>query len=593
MLFRMSTKKKRTSQASSGSSDENIYGHIVQEHTKEPKWYKRFADSFKPAHDTTIHSETATLSDLERAALASAASPLSRKLRSRHLQMIAIGGSIGTGLFIGSGAVLHFGGPASLIISYTIVGLMLYCTMQALGELAVLFPVSGAFAAYSARFIDPAWGFAMGWNYAVQWLVVLPVELVAASIAIRFWKSDINSVAWVAIFYVIVVTFNLFGVRGYGETEFVFSIIKIIAIVGFIILGIVINVGGGPNGAYIGGKYWHDPGAFAGNSPIDNLKRVCSTFAAAAFSFTGTELAGLAAAETENPRKSLPAACKQVFWRITLFYLISLTLVGLLVPYTNDRLLDASPSNPNITASPFVIAIENAGIKVLPSIFNVVIIIAVLSVGNSAVYGCSRTLSSLADLNLAPRWLGYIDRNGRPLVAILITSAFGLLCFLSASDNEEQVFEWLMALTGLSLIFTWGSVCVCHIRFRRAFHIQNRDPDEIPYRSQVGIYGSMLGLLINVLVLIAQLWVAISPVPGDGEPGARLFFQKYLAAFIIAVCYIGFKVIMRPPFVRCKDMDLITGRREIDLGILRQETAEEKQYLEARGYLYRVYKWWC
>lgn len=193
-----------------------------------------------------------------------------------------------------------------------------------------------------------------------------------------------------------IVCLNLFGVKGYGEGEFVFSTIKVVAVVGFIILGIILTIGGGPDGSYIGGRYWADPGAFH-----NGFKGLCSVFVTAAFAFAGTELVGLAAAETANPRKSLPTAIKQVFWRITIFYLVSLCLVGLLVPYNHPSLIGNSSVDAN--ASPFVIAIRNAGIEVLPSIFNAVILIAVLSVGNSSVYGSSRTLAALADQGQAPK----------------------------------------------------------------------------------------------------------------------------------------------------------------------------------------------
>uniref|UniRef100_A0A060TEW9 ARAD1D17600p n=1 Tax=Blastobotrys adeninivorans TaxID=409370 RepID=A0A060TEW9_BLAAD len=543
---------------------------------------QRWKDSFKPMD--LSYTDGGDWTDVERAAMATAKSPLERGLKSRHLQMIAIGGAIGTGLFVGSGETLRTGGPAGLIIGFGIIGIMLYCTVQALGELAVTFPVAGAFSTYATRFIDPAWGFALGWNYGVQWLVVLPLELVAASITIGFWQSDINPAAWVCIFYVIVVVINLFGVRGYGEAEFVFSTIKVLAVIGFIILGIIINCGGGPEGGYIGAKYWYNPGAFS-----NGFKGVCSVFVNAAFSFTGTELVGLAAAETDNPRKSLPSATKQVFWRICLFYMVSLTLVGLLVPYDDDQLMGSS--NVDITASPFVIAIKNAGIKVLPSIFNVVIMIAVLSVGNSAVYGCSRTLASLSAQRLAPKWLGYIDRQGRPLAGIAVTCVFGLLCFLSASDKQQEVFNWLMALTGLSLIFTWGTVCLCHIRFRRAMKMQGRSLDELAFTSQVGVIGSWIGLVINCLVLVAQFWIALFPVGASPDPA--VFFQKYLAAPIVIVFYIIWKLYKRPPFVRTKDIDVDTGRRDIDLERVKLEIAEEKARIKAKGWLYRTYKFWC
>lgn len=289
----------------------------------------------------------------------------------------------------------------------------------------------------------------MGWNYAMQWLVVLPLELTAAGITVDYWNSGINVGVFITIFLVALTAINLCGVRGYGEAEFVFSIIKVIAVVGFIILGIVIDCGGAPNGGYLGAATWHNPGAFA-----YGFKGVCSVFVTAAFAFSGTELVGLAAAETANPRKTLPRATKQVFWRITLFYMISLFLVGLLVPYTNPQLLNGT-SSVDVKASPFVIAIQNAGIKVLPSIFNAVILISVLSVGNSSTYGSTRTIAALAEIGQAPKIFAYIDKKGRPLVALVVALGLGCLAYINIAPVGTTVFNWLLALSGLSAFFTW------------------------------------------------------------------------------------------------------------------------------------------
>ncbi|KAI4261978.1 MAG: hypothetical protein L6R42_002836 [Xanthoria sp. 1 TBL-2021] len=552
-------------------------------------------DSFKENPDYHITEKgqvgaNGQVYDVEGAAEATATSPLARKLKGRHLQMIAIGGSIGTGLFVGSGKALQQGGPASLLIAFSLIGGMLFCTVQALGEMAVLLPVAGSFSAYSTRFLDPAWGFAMGWNYALQWLIVLPLEIVAAAITIKYWNSPVSSAVWVAVFLVMIIGINLVGVKGYGEAEFVFSIIKVIAVIGFIILGIILNVGGGQNGDYIGGRYWADPGAF--NNGFQGL---CSVFVIAAFAFAGTELVGLAAAETANPRKSLPTAVKQVFWRICLFYIVSLTLVGLLVPYSDPRLIGQSTSDAK--ASPFVIAIKNAGITGLDSVMNVVIMVSVLSVGNSAVYGSSRTLAALAEQGQAPRWLGYIDRQGRPLKAIGIASAFGFLAFLAASNKDEDAFVWMQALSGLSSIFTWGSICLAHIRFRKAWRIQGRSLDELAFRSQAGVIGSWIGFLFNVLVICAQFWIGFSPVqPRYGEPIrgtsalVQNFFQAYLAVPVVLLFYIGYKVVYRTPFMRCKNMDLKTGVRELNLPqLLLDESIERASWPKWK----KAYKFLC
>lgn len=477
---------------------------------------------------------------------------------------------VGTGLFVASGRALNAGGPASLLIAFSLIGLMMYCTVHALGEMAVLYPVAGSFSAYSTRFLDPAWGFAMGWNYALQWLIVLPLEIMAASITIEYWTVEINHAIFVTIFLLLIIGINLFGVKGYGEAEFVFSLIKVIAVIGFIIIGIIINCAGGKDQEYIGGKYWRDPGPFN-----HGFKGLCSVFVTAAFAFAGTELVGLAAAETANPRKSLPTAIKQVFWRITLFYIVSLTLVGLLVSHKDERLLD---DKPGASTSPFVIAIQDAGIEVLPSVMNVVVLTAVLSVGNSSVFGSSRTLAALADQGQAPRFLGYVDRKGRPIVAIAIASLIGFIGYAAGSPYANSVLDWMLALSGLSGIFTWGSICLSHIRFRAAWKLQGHTLEELAFVSQPGLLGSWVGFVFNCLVLAAQFWTGGWPVGYEtmsAKKQVESFFLRYLAAPVVLVMFIYYKWRWNTRYWKTSEMDLHTGRRELNLeAFLKEERLE-------------------
>ncbi|KAM4059786.1 amino acid permease [Hirsutella rhossiliensis] len=588
---------------------EDSFTHGSSHSMREPDYERRatpriqrFIDSFKRDADSTFFpsdhlSQVNSVStapnprgahyyDLHLAAVESVNTGLARKLKGRHLQMIAIGGSIGTGLFVASGKSLSAGGPASLLISFTIVGVMLYCTCQALGELSVIFPIAGSFSSWATRFLDPSWGFAMGWNYALQWLTVLPLEIIAASMTIRYWNEELPSAIFVAIFLSAIMLINLFGVKGYGEAEFTFSIVKVIAVIGFILLGIVLNCGGTPDRGYIGGEYWQNPGAFN-----NGFKGLCSVFVTAAFAFSGTELVGLAAAETANPRKSLPTAIKQVFWRITLFYIVALTLVGLLVRYDDPRLQDYD-SNADAKASPFVIAIDAAGIEVLPSIMNAVILVAVLSVGNSAVFGSSRTLAAMAKLSQAPRFLGYVDRRGRPLVAIGLAGAFGLLAFL-ADLSQRPVLDWLLAISGLSTVFTWASICLCHIRFRRAWALRGRSLDDIPFVSQVGVLGSWIGLVLNVCILVAQFWVGAFPIRWETmarNEVVKNFFLKCVGVPIIFLFYLVHKLFYRTAYIRLRDMDVDTGRRDFNLPILKaQEHGERAAWPRWK----RFYKFIC
>ncbi|MCJ1458824.1 hypothetical protein MMC28_009198 [Mycoblastus sanguinarius] len=498
---------------------------------------------------------------------------LSRNLKGRHMQMIAIGGSIGAGLFVGSGSAFNAGGPGSVLIGFMIVGMMLLFTVQALGELAVLYPVNGAFFTYGCRFIDEAWGFAMGWDYALGWLTVLPFEITAAGITISFWRDDINIGVWIAVFLFLLVVVQFFGVRGYGEVEFVLGTIKVVAVIGFIIFGIVVDCGGvhsKVNRGYLGAHYWHDPGAFK-----NGFKGFCSVFVTAAFAFGGTELVGLAAAEAADPRKSLPTATKQVFWRITGFYVISLFIVGLILPSNDPDLIGSSGANTK--ASPFVLAIQMAGVSGLPSVFNAVITISVLSVANSCTFGSTRTMQALAARGMGPKFLTYIDSKGRPFWCVIIQLVFGLLAFVNEANTGSTFFTWLLALSGLSYFFVWGSICLSHIRFRRGWAAQGHTLDELPFQAQFGVIGSYIGFFLNCIALLATFYVSLFPV--HSTPNAEVFFETYLAAPIVIALYVFWKIFSRNKggfFVRAHQMDLMTGMRTFDSDPLEDAAPRKK-----------------
>lgn len=351
-------------------------------------------------------------------------------------------------------------------------------------------------------------GFAMGWDYALGWLTVLPFEITAAGLTIDFWRTDINIGVWIAVFLFILSLVQVFGVRGYGEVEFALGMIKIVAVVGFIIFGIVVDCGGvksDPRG-YIGAHYWHEPGAFK-----NGFKGFCSVFVTAAFAFGGTELVGLAAAEAANPRKTLPTATKQVFWRITTFYVLSLFIVGLILPSDDPDLLGSSGANTK--ASPFVLAIQMAGVKGLPSVFNAVITISVISVANSCTFASTRTMQALAVRGMGPKFLMYTDKKGRPIWCIVIQIIFGFLAFINEASVGSTVFTWLLSLSGLSYFFVWGSICLSHIRFRHGWKVQGHTLDELPYQASFGVVGSYFGFGLNVIALIATFYVALFVSP--------------------------------------------------------------------------------
>ncbi|KYK61659.1 Amino-acid permease inda1 [Drechmeria coniospora] len=487
---------------------------------------------------------------------------LDRAIKTRHLHMIAIGGSIGAGFFVGSGSALSKGGPASILICFSIVGFMVFNVVFALGELAVMYPISGGFYTYVTRFIDPSIGFAIGWNYFFLWSVVLPLELTVCSLVIQYWDNQTSVAVWITIFLVAVIVVNVFGSLGFAEEEFWASSIKLTAILIFMFISLILVLGGGPeNGEYnkyLGAGYWYDSGAFR-----NGMRGFCSVFVTAAFSLTGTELVGLAAAETKNPVRSVPGAIKMVFWRIVVFYILGLFFVGLLIRGDDERLL-SSEAYADVKASPWVLIGLHSKLVGLDHFMNAIILVSVLSIGCSAVYGGSRTLTALAQQGYAPKIFTYIDRSGRPLPSVILLILTGPLAYINLSASGPVVFEWLQAISGLAILFSWGAICLAHIRFRSAWAYRGHTVDEIPFRAIFGVWGSWIGLVLSVIVLISQTYTALCPVNTDGFNTVEGFFKSYLAFPVVIIFWIIGFAWKRSGWLRVDQIDVDSGRRELD-----------------------------
>lgn len=553
---------------------------------------QRFVDSFKRNEFSVIEDDSGLhkLTNQEKVQLDLASQPYKKVLSQRHLTMIAIGGTLGTGLFIGLGYSLA-SGPGSLLIGFLLVGTSMFCVVQSAAELSCQFPVTGSYATHVSRFIDQSIGFTVATNYALSWLISFPSELIGCSITITYWNSSINPAVWVAIFYVFVMTLNLFGVRGFAETEFILSILKVVAVIIFIIIGIVLIAGGGPNSnGYIGTRYWHNPGSL--DKPV--FKNLCNTFVSAAFSFGGSELVLLTSTESKNI-SSISRAAKGTFWRIAIFYIATVVVIGCLVPYTDKRLLNGS-SDEDLTASPFVIALSNTGSMggKVSNFMNVVILIAVVSVCNSCVYASSRIIQALGASGQLPKFFGYMDRNGRPLVGIGICGIFGLLGFLVASSEQETVFTWLFALCSISSFFTWFCICFSLVRFRMAMKVQKRSTDLIAYKSMLGVYGGILGCVLNVLLIAGEIYVSAFPV---GETSsAEGFFEYCLSIPIMITVYFCHRIYRRDWnhwYIRRADIDLDTGCSMENLDMFKQQKEEERVYIASKPIYYRIYRFWC
>ncbi|GAA5923553.1 hypothetical protein JCM1841_002980 [Sporobolomyces salmonicolor] len=506
-----------------------------------------------------------------------------RHLKARHLQMIALGGTIGTGLFVGAGSALATGGPLGIFLGYTIMGCVVGSMMVALGELTTLYPVSGAFTHYSARFVDPAVGFALGWNYWYSYAITLPTEITAAALVIQFWRDDINVAVWITVFLVVIMSFNFLGVRAYGEAEFWFSIIKIITILGLILLGIIITAGGVPGQDPIGFRFWRNPGPFQQENGIPGTTgrflAFWTVFVQAAFSFLGTEIVALTAGEAENPRRNVPKAIRRVFFRILFFYIIGVFIMGLIVSPNDPGLLN----NAGTAASPWVIAIKNAGIKGLPSVINTVVLLSAFSAGNSDLYASSRTLYGLACDGKAPAIFRRCTKNGLPIYCLAITAVVGLLAYMNVSTGSTTAFNYLSNLSSITGLITWGCINLSFLRFYYGCKLHGIDRNTFPFKAPLQPYASYFGLILIILVIFFNGYTVFL----SGNWDTATFIISYITLVIFAILYVGWKLFKRTKFVRLADMDFETGRRELD-AIADEEAAK---FVPATTWYGRAWDW--
>ncbi|MGD9153033.1 MAG: amino acid permease [Gammaproteobacteria bacterium] len=423
---------------------------------------------------------------------------LQRRLRSRHVTMIAIGGSLGTGLFVASGNAIYTAGPWGALLAYAITGFLVYFLMTSLAEMTAYMPTSGAFCKYCSDFVSPSFGLAMGYNYFFDWASAIAVEISAASFLVRYWFPNISFTAWSAIFFFAILIINLFPVRIYGESEYFMSSIKIIAIVAFIIVGTLL-ITGVIGHQHIGFANWHT-GLLHGN-----WKTLLVTFLVAGFSFQGTELVGITAGEVDNPAKNMPRAARSVFWRIFVFYFLTIAIICFIIPSTDSRLIHASSEH--IALSPFTIIFSQAGLRHAASIINLVILMAVLSACNSDTYSASRILWHLADEGHAPKVLTKTNRHGTPIYAVLITAVFGSLVFLSSFFGNGRMFLLLVSISSLSGFIAWLGIAISHYRFRKAFLRQGNNLNILPYRAKFYPFGPIICIVGCVVIILGQLLV--------------------------------------------------------------------------------------
>lgn len=482
--------------------------------------------------------------DCEESPMIPEGQQLQRKMRGRHVNLIAIGGAIGTGLFVATGASINTAGPGGAVLSYAVIGLAVFFVMNALGEMATHLPVPGAFQTYADKYVDPAFGFMMGWNYWYCSAMTIAVELVATSIIMKYWFPDSSSVLWSALALVILVALNLFSAQIFGESEFWFASIKVVTIVIFLIVGTAM-IFGILGGEAVGFQNWT-----IGEAPfVGGVMGTFSILMVAGFSFIGTESAAVAAGEVQDPKKAMPKAINSVFWRILLFYIGAIFIISTLLPYTDPNLLEASETN--VAASPFTLVFERVGLAAAASVMNAVILTSVLSAGNSTVYIGSRLLYSLAHHNQAPKVFGKVSRSGVPVAGIVLTAVVASMAFMTSQVGDSIVYTWLYNATGLTGFITWFGVCVAHLRFRAGLKVQGVDVSTLDYRAKLYPFGTIYALVVSVVVIIGQGYFAIV----DGAFTLQGLLVAYIGLPLAIGLYVGYKLVKRTKLIPLETMD--------------------------------------
>lgn len=434
---------------------------------------------------------------------------LHRSLKSRHMSMIAIGASIGTGLFLTSGTTFSSAGPGGAVAAYIVMGVLVYFIITSLGEMSTLLPVAGSFETFASRFVDPAFGFAVGWNYWFSWAITIAVEISASTIIVQYWLPDTNVELWAALFLAFLFLMNYAPARVFGESEYWFAGIKVVTVLIFLVVG-VLMIAGIMGGESPGISNWVLEDDKGNKGPfIGGFGMMLAAFLSAGFSFSGVEMVALTAGEAEDPTKTVPHAVKTVFFRIMLFYLGTIIVIGFLIPFTHPNLLGSE--NNDVTISPFTMIFERAGIAGAASIMNAIILTSVLSCGASSLYGASRMLYSMSTEGKAPRIFAKTDKKGVPLNAVIATTLIASSVFLSSVVGTGRIYFALYNISAITAFVIWLGISISHYRFRRAYVVQGKDLNDLPYRAKYFPVGPIIATVLSIIIILGANYTYFLP----------------------------------------------------------------------------------
>ena len=487
-----------------------------------------------------------------------------RGLSPRHAQFIALGGTIGTGLFVSSGRTLALGGPAFLVGSYIFLSALVYLILTAVTEITTYLPLpGGTMNYYGRRYVSSSLGFMMGWLYFYSFAIFVPFELTASAVVIGYWNPNVNNAVWITIMLVMVVALNLLPVKFYGETEFWFASIKVLTIIGLLILSFILFWGGGPDRQRLGFHYWKDPGAantFILDGNAGRWVACLATLISCVLPFTfSPEMIVVTAGEMQNPRRTLPRVARNFFWRLIVFYIGGTIAISVICPSNAPSLTNGGSG---AGSSPWVVGIKNAGIGGLDSVINAVVITAAWSSGNSFLYLASRSLYSMALEGDAPAIFKRCTKHGVPIYAVSAASSVSLLAYMNVNSSAADVFNWLLNLVNTGGFISWICCSVVYIRFRRACLVQQIPQSSLTAHSFLQPVGSWITMVMFSILCLLNGFTVFFP----SEWSVASFMSAYIGLPLFLIVYFVHRFIKRdePWAIPSHSVDLLTGLAELE-----------------------------
>ncbi|OAX82891.1 hypothetical protein ACJ72_02759 [Emergomyces africanus] len=494
-----------------------------------------------------------------------------RRLKPRHIQLIGIGGTIGTALYVQIGKGLMNGGPASLFLAFTLWSSFILAVTICknswepfMAEMVTYLPISSPFIRFAGRYVDEAFGVATGYNFFVFEAAMVPFEIVACNVIIHYWSDVVPAAGIITIVLVSYGVINFFAVQWYGESEFWLALGKALLIIGLIIFTFISMLGANPLGDRYGFRYWRDPGSFAEFYKTGDLGRFLGFLQCmilASFTIAGPDYVSMAAGETENPRHVLPRAFNAVFYRLTTFFVLGSLCVGIVVPYNDPTMANAFDKGlPGAAASPYVVAMDRLKIKVLPHIVNAMVLGAAFSAGNSYVYCASRSLFGLALEGKAPQIFTKCNRNGVPIYCVMLVLLIALLSFLQVSNEASIVLNWFVSLVTASQLLNFFSVAFTYTRFMKALDAQGVSRDSLPYKGYFQPYLAYYACAGTLTMAFVGGYTVFLP----GNWSIPTFLFSYTMIGLCPVLFFGWKLFKKTKWLKPHEVDLFKDVAEID-----------------------------